>query len=297
MDNHTNLVKVYFFVCDAYENDLKCCVQRFSNNNRPRFTDQEILTIMIYGIGYEKRLTIRQVHDFTSRWLSGWFPQLPSYVSFVRRVNKLQSAFSRLLAMLLEDYAPESRSQSFCMVDSMPVITCSAKRSGKVAKEVTDKGYCSTKSLYYHGVKLHFLTSRIKGSLPVPEGFIITPASENDLAVFRDNWSGIENKVVFADKAYIDGQMQSDMLQNGSELLTPVKYPRGFSEELKQRFKAADDMFSRTVSSIRQPIESLFSWLLGKSDIQRASKVRSTNGLFVHIFAKLTAAFAVKLCF
>jgi hypothetical protein len=50
-------------------------------------------------------------------------------------------------------------------------------------------------------------------------------------------------------------------------------------------------MFSRTVSSIRQPIEVLFAWMLEKSNIQKASKVRSTRGLAVHIFANIAAIF------
>ena len=252
---------------------------------------------MLYCTGYERRLTIRGVYNFTSDWLGSWFPLLPSYPAFVMRVNRLSEAFRRLLSIMLRDYSPDGKSESFCMVDSMPVITCSAKRNGKVAREVTDKGYCSTKSLYYYGVKLHLFSVRVKGTLPHPKALVVTPASESDLSVFRENWSSVDDKVVFADKAYIDRGMQQSMAQNNSEVLTPVKYTRGVPECIKQRFKAADDLLSRAVSSIRQPIESLFSWLLEKSDIQRASKVRSTNGLFVHIFAKLTAVLCAKLVF
>ncbi|PWD98214.1 transposase, partial [Marinilabilia rubra] len=32
-------------------------------------------------------------------------------------------------------------------------------------------------------------------------------------------------------------------------------------------------------------------WLIEKTDIQRASKVRSTKGLIVHAFGRLSAAF------
>jgi hypothetical protein len=44
------------------------------------------------------------------------------------------------------------------------------------------------------------------------------------------------------------------------------------------------------VSSVRQPIESLFNWIQEKTGIQTASKVRSYNGLMVHIFGRLAAA-------
>ena len=74
-------------------------------------------------------------------------------------------------------------------------------------------------------------------------------------------------------------------------MLTPVKAVKGQTEVEKQRNKAADDLFSKAVSKMRQPIESFFNWLIEKTDIQRASKVRSTKGLLVHVFGKMAAAF------
>jgi len=52
-----------------------------------------------------------------------------------------------------------------------------------------------------------------------------------------------------------------------------------------------NDLCSRAVSRIRQPIESLINWIIEKIDIQRASKVRSTKGLLVHVFGRIAAAF------
>jgi hypothetical protein len=297
MDNHSKLVRIYLFVCDAYEKELKYCVQRFSNNRLPAFTDQEVMTIMLYNIAFERRLTMSEIHSFTARWLHSWFPLLPSYEAFVMRANRLGEAFRRLLAMLTENYATQAASNNILLVDSMPIITCSGKRSGKVAPEIVDKGYCSTKSIYYHGVKLHIMARRVAGELPIPEGVILTPASESDLNVLRDNWRELPGRVFFADKAYQDSAMQQAMAEHGTELLSPVKYPRGVPLTLKQMSRAADDLFSRAVSAVRQPIESLFAWFLEKTDIQRASKVRSAKGLMVHIFSKLAATFLRKLVF
>jgi hypothetical protein len=42
---------------------------------------------------------------------------------------------------------------------------------------------------------------------------------------------------------------------------------------------------------VRQPIESFFNWLIEKTTIQRASKVRSTAGLLVHLMGKIATAF------
>ena len=60
---------------------------------------------------------------------------------------------------------------------------------------------------------------------------------------------------------------------------------------LKQRSKAADDIYSQAVSSVREPIEALFSWLNEKTNIQRASKCRSTCGLLIHTMGKVAIAF------
>jgi hypothetical protein len=74
-------------------------------------------------------------------------------------------------------------------------------------------------------------------------------------------------------------------------MMTPVKAIKGQCQQLKNRDKAANDLFSTAVSRVRQPIESLFNWLIVKTDIQKASKVRSTKGLLVHLFGKIAAAF------
>ena len=79
------------------------------------------------------------------------------------------------------------------------------------------------------------------------------------------------------------------MKNDHSKMLTPVKAVKEMIDVIKQRIKAAGDLFSTAVSRIRQPIESLFNWLIEKTNIQKARKVRSTNGSLVHIFCRLVA--------
>ena len=175
----------------------------------------------------------------------------------------------------------------------MPIITCSGKRSGKVAPELTDKGYCSTKKLHYYGVKLHAIAFRRAGQLPLPEMFGVSPASEHDLNAVRYIFCKMFGRQIFADKAYCDKGLKSKLKNECNAILyTPVKLVKGESQLLRNFNKAADDLFSTAVSKIRQPIESLFNWLIEKTDIQRASKVRSAKGLMVHVFGKIAAAIA-----
>jgi hypothetical protein len=174
----------------------------------------------------------------------------------------------------------------------MPVITCSGKRKAKVAKEITYKGFCSTKGIYYYGLKLHALGFRRKGHLPHPERLLFTEASVNDLTFLKENCDDIYNRTFFGDKIYGDKDFWTDkQISNQLEMLTPIKGIKGQSEQEKQRDKAFVDLFSSAVSSVREPIESLFNWLIEKTDIQRAGKVRSTKGLLTFICGRIAAAF------
>ena len=74
-------------------------------------------------------------------------------------------------------------------------------------------------------------------------------------------------------------------------MLTPVKEVKAQPSAIKYWDKAYNILYSKAVSTLRQPIEGFFNWLIEKTDIQRASKVRSLKGLQVHIFGKLAAAF------
>ncbi len=290
-DKDDKLIRIYFLICDYY-NELQYYCERFSNNKQPEFTDEEIMTIYLYVMQHEGHTKIKHIHRFASEYLRSWFPELGSYQAFNNRINRLTGAFNRLVEILLTSSIPGDCILEQSILDSMPIITCSGKRSAKVALEVSDKGYCSTKSMYYHGMKLHMLGFRRDGKLPHPEQILFTPASVNDITVYKQAWSNIENRIFFGDKIYMDHNLNQQMILNqNSEMYTPVKGVKGMSDVIKQRIKAADDLFSTAVSRVRQPIEAIFNWLIEKVDIQRASKVRSTKGLMIHAFGRLAAAF------
>ncbi len=287
-----NLVKIYFHVCEKYQNELKFSCMRFSNNGEPEFTDQEAMTIYLFCVNQEQRMKIKQIHSFANDYLRSWFPMLPSYAAFDSRLNRLSEAFKQLADSLLTEFKPSTCSDNESVLDSLPIITCSGKRTGKVASEITDKGYCSTKSLYYFGLKLHALAFKHPNKLPFPEQLLVTPASENDLTVFKNAWEGIEDRTFYGDKIYYNVDYFNNLtLSKNSIMLTPVKGVKNQSEWEKNFDRAYNDLFSKAVSTIRQPIESFFNWLIEKTDFQRASKTRSTAGLLVHVFGKISAAF------
>lgn len=175
------------------------------------------------------------------------------------------------------------------LTDSMPIIMAQRGRRfhAKVASEVATKnGYCATKKLHYYGVKLHAIASREKGALPVPICLGITEAGMHDRKAFEQILPFLPENMLdcYADKAY---QVAADPIhqEHHITLLTPVKKEKG------QTFlDAADLWLSTTIAQVRQPIESFFNWVNEKTGIQSASKVRSYQGLMVHVFGKLAAA-------
>ncbi len=286
------LIEIYFYICLRYEEDLKYCCERFSNNNQPDLTDQEIMTIYLFTIQEEQRFKLKQIHRFANEYLRSWFPNLGSYAAFNNRLNRLSEAFRHLVAPLISEFQPKDCCLDQSLLDSMPIITCSGRRTPKVATELVNKGVCSSKGMYYHGLKLHALAFRRIDKLPFPEQLLITPASFNDLSVFKEAWSDITNRCFWGDKIYHNKEFFDQLgAEKNSVMLTPVKAVKGQTDWEKQFNKAADDLFSRAVSKVRQPIESFFNWLIEKTDFQKASKVRSTKGLLVHVFGKIAAAF------
>jgi len=265
---------------------------RFTKNNvEPDFTDQELLTVYLFSVGFERRFRIKDIYEYiVHHWLA-WFPDLPSYQAFNARLNRLASAFPVLLQHLVDQYSESVCPQELIsLTDSMPIITCSGKRQSKVASELCDKGYNATKNMYYFGVNLHSIGFHRPGKLPCIEFLQLTPASEHDLQAQRQILEQMPKRCVFGDKAFSDQALKEHFAQAGGELLTPVKYKKGQTKQDKQRHKAADDLYSKMVSQVRQPIESLFSWIIEHTDIQTAAKVRSHKGLLVHIFGKIAAA-------
>ena len=129
--------------------------------------------------------------------------------------------------------------------------------------------------------------------MPLPLYVELTAACEHDLTVMRPVLGLLNGRVLMADRIYCGKPLNAHLQQTRNRrILTPVKLVRGQCQRLREFDKAADDLFSTRVSRFRQPIESFFNWLQGKTGIRTASKVRSENGLPVHILGKLAAALA-----
>jgi hypothetical protein len=283
------------YICDLYDQKLKYYCQRYSNNSNPAFTDQEIMTIYLFAGHCQKYFQIKDIHGFASEYLSSWFPKLPSYRTFNLRLNRLNEAFRVLSTRLISSFMPADCDKGISLVDCLPIITCAGRnRQGKVAREITFKGYYSTKNMYHYGLKLHALTLRREGTIPFPKSLMVTPVEDNDLTVFKQaRGDYISDTVIFRNKIYSDFEyFNNDKNQKQHiEMYTPVKAIKRQSEQERQSHRAYNDLFSTAVSKVRQPIESFFNRLNEKTTIQRAQKVRSTKGLLLHMMGKIAIAF------
>ena len=191
-------------------------------------------------------------------------------------MNRLSEAFKELVTDLITEYYPDDCFYNQSLLDSMPIITCSGKRFGNVAKDITYKGYCSTKSMFYYRVKLHALAFRRDNKIPFPEEIQITPASVNDLTVFKQAWSMKENRCFFGDKIYQNKEFFSDFeKEKNSVILTPVKAVKGEYQQIRNRDKASNDLYSKAVSRVRQPIESFSNWLIQKNKLSTDLRKKS----------------------
>lgn len=286
-DFEAEITILFLKICIIFQRTLQFLCERFSNNNRPVFTDEEVVTVYIMGI-IEGKKNVKEIYLHAKRYWQNLFPMLPSYTAYNYRLNRLEDVFPILLECY-QDQLPKYIYDKFNhrVVDSMPIVMAQNNRRFKasVAPELADKGgYCAAKNLYYYGVKLHILASYQIGSMPVPEYIGLTHAGMNDGKAYEPLCydQQVKQYIKFADKAYPPSQE--------TNTYTPVKKEKG-----QAYLDAADQLYSTAVSKIRQPVESMNNWIQEKTGIEIASKVRSTKGLLVHVFGRLCAAFELLM--
>ena len=287
----TQLTGLYVVISDIWKKELVEYASRRSNNKKQFITDPELATIYIFGLmkGHKE---ISRIHEYASDHLRDCFPRLQSYQGFIHRINRLSNSFAILSERIQKYCEVQYKLEKKWILDSMPIVLAQGSRSfnAKVAKGVADKGYCSSKNMHYHGVKLHTIGSSVSGTIPVPHHLTITNAKMHDLPASRIDILKLKDGILLCDKAYCDSNLKIKCKnENNLILLTPVKKPKNGELTREQ------SDFSTIVSKYRQPIESLFNSFNVKTGLQNASKVRSTQGLSLHIFGRLAAAMLMRI--
>ena len=280
------LIELYLLICRLYDTQPVLKQQRLSNNHQPPFSDVELLTMYLFG-HLQGCSTQRHIYDYIRNHWREWFPALPSYQSCNYRLNQLAPAFELLIEGQLGSGAWQIEATDDHLIDSVPVMLARGARAnrGRVAPDLADTGFCATKQQYYRGVKLHFIAARRIARLPLPEKIHLSRASQHDLAALREVSPSLPRGCgLFADKAYFHADTAADCRRQGWFLLASYKRHRDEPE------RDVPTLSNRFVSAIRQPLESLFNWLIQRTDLQDASRVRSSQGLKVHCYGKLAVA-------
>ena len=282
----TLLIEIYLFVCQIYDTSSATCYQRLSNNREPEFTDQELMTIWFFA-HFEGCFEKKKMHTFIRKYWREWFPLLPSYQTFVLRLNRLEPTFQTFGRVLSDALAAKAVPEHDHLVDSLPIMLAQHGHSysARVGREVADIGFCAAKKTRFHGVRLHCLAQRRAGRLPLPNQVWLCAASHHDSKAFIEQQPELLPTELFGDLAYPTPEIVAHLKEQHARLITPQKKPKG--KELTDDEK----YYNRLVRSMRQPIESLFNWMQEKTGIQRASRVRSTDALMIHCWGKLAVAF------
>lgn len=285
MDWHAQLIALYLAVCHPWQTVGWAQAQRHAPYADLDFTDEEVVTIYLFAVAMEQKRQIKDIHRHAGRYWRDWFPRLPGYGAYVQRLNRRADCFPALL----ERFCETGEAAAFAgLADSMPVILARQGRrfNAKVAPDLASRGYCPSKKLYYHGMNIHLVGDFQPGTLPSPRFIGLAPAGLSDGPALEQVARALPYQELYADKAY-------EYLKRAPGLpftmMTPVKKQKG-----QEYLDAADAWLSRAVSRIRQPIESIFNWIEEKTGIEIASKVRSSQGLLVHVFGRLAAAMLVR---
>lgn len=219
------LTHIYLLVCQIYDNQCSLKYQRDSNF-KPVFTGEELITVYLFGQLNEK-FNQQQIHQFIREYWSDWFPDLPSYQAFNRRLNLLADSFESLFADLLQAAHHNRRASSAdYLIDSMPIMFACGTRAkrARVALETAKTGFCATKQIHFHGVRVHLIGNRQAGALPTPVHIWLKEGNIHDLTALCERTDDLPSGInLFAGKACVDAAFKTELETRGINLLTPLR--------------------------------------------------------------------------
>ncbi len=127
-------------ISECYEQSLWFECERFSNGGYKWCTDEEILTIYLFGIlsGFK---TMKTLHHYAHNHLRDYLPGLPYSAAFVHRINRLSEAL-RALSELIQLSSIHEYDEGVYLVDSFPITLAKRLHAyiARVAKEVSSIG-------------------------------------------------------------------------------------------------------------------------------------------------------------
>jgi transposase len=257
------MTAVYVFVDDFLKAHPEFSAWRTSPNDKPAFTDAEVITIGVmqgcFGVS-----TLKKAFQLIAANYRSAFPKLCSYQQWMARLHALSPAIGGLvLAGLFQYEMPDC----FFIFDSKPIPMCKPIRNGRVRLLRDDGAYFGkNRAGWYFGFKLHALIHRTGVVLAA----ILTPANWNDRDPALALASCVSGGIALADLGYTGPELAQELFEEaGLLLITPQN--AGASGSL--------------ISGLRERVETSFSALWDRF-VDRVYS-RSWNGLWNTIKLKL----------
>ena len=258
---------IYCFVDDFLGAHQQLAQWRRPPNDRPRFTDAEVITIALLPNCFGCDTLKRAYKLGRDNWRAA-FPHLVSYKQWMQRLH----ALSGLVGQLLRSVALKpSEADNFYLMDSKPIPVCHPIRHARARLLREDGAYFGkTSKGWFFGFKLH---------LPIAErghvlGALLTPANRDDRDPALALCWATEGGAVLADLGYRGDELTVNLSEEAEVLLlTPAD---GGARRSAQR---------ALLSSVRERVETTLSQMWSRF-VDRVFS-RSWAGLWTTIKLKL----------
>lgn len=132
------LTAIYEAVCQCHDSSFEEKLQCLSNNNCPKFSDKELITIYFWGKA-QQLPTRKAIYRLVKQTMLDTFPDLPSYQAFCRRLNWLAPAFQALTEIWQEHLVAKTGDSHAYVVDSCPIITDRTRFSRILRSQLANK--------------------------------------------------------------------------------------------------------------------------------------------------------------
>jgi len=236
------LTALYVFVDDYLQAHPHQAAWRCSPNDRPTFTDAEVLTLglMQNCLGVA---TLKQTYRLIAQNVPDAFPHLCSYPQWLARLHALSPLVGHLIQAALGVTGLSSR---LYLLDAKPIPVCKPIRHGRVRLLREDGAYFGKTSVgWFFGFKLHVI-AHASGVILCA---FLTPANWSEKEVALALCWAVDGGVAPADLGYRSEAVRTLLAEEaGFLLITPADAPKGSPQRT-------------LISSLRERVETTFSGL------------------------------------
>ena len=233
-----------------------------------QLSESEVMTILIHFHQSHYRTFKAYYTEYVTVHLRGEFPRLVSYPRFV---SVMPSVLVPLCAYLDSGLG---RCRGLSLVDSTPLAVCHNRRikRHRVFAGLAERGKNSVG--WFYGFKLHLIVND-QGELLA---YALTPGNVDDRRPVPQMAHGLFGTLL-GDKGYLSQALVATLLQQGVNLLTPIK------RSMKQRLVTLTD---KLLLRKRVLIETINDQLKHQAQIEH-TRHRSLTNFLVNVVGGLIA--------